>query len=205
MSVIDEKERLRARARALRHAAGRALGGAAGQRLKTRFVDAMGDMGIGGETPAGRVVAGYWPVGDEVDLRPLLVHLHGAGFVCALPVVTAPGEPLDFRRWHPGATLRPAGFGLREPGEEAPEVIPDVVLAPLLAFDAEGYRLGHGAAYYDRTLEVLRGAGTVLAVGIGFAVQEVVQVPRSKHDQRLDWIVTEEGAVAAKAAGMGPS
>ena len=76
----------------------------------------------------------------------------------------------------------------------SPEIVPDVLIVPLLAFDSEGYRLGYGGGFYDRTLHKLRGNGTALAVGVGYAAQHVARVPRDEYDQPLDWIITEKGA-----------
>ncbi len=152
----------------------------------------MAAMGI----PAGgQVAAGYLPIKGEMDACVLLSHLHGEGFVCALPVVGAPGAALVFRRWVPGAPLEKGRFGTRHPEPTEPELRPDVVLAPLLAFDARGYRLGWGGGYYDRTIEGLRGNGPLVAVGVAYAAQQVDTVPHSGRDQRLDWVVTEDGAV----------
>ena len=192
MSVDDEKTRLRAMARRRRAAANQAAGPGAGKALRDNFVAAMAALGI----PAGgRVVAGYLPIKGEMDVRVLLSHLHGEGFICALPVVGAPGAALVFRRWVPGAPLLKGRFGTRHPEPTEPELRPDVVLAPLLAFDARGYRLGWGGGYYDRTIEGLRGHGPLVAVGVAYAAQQVDKVPHSGRDQRLDWVVTEERAV----------
>jgi 5-formyltetrahydrofolate cyclo-ligase len=95
--------------------------------------------------------------------------------------------------------LERGGFGLLQPSPAAARVTPQVVLAPLLCFDAGGTRLGHGAGYYDYTVAALRRAGRVLFVGIAFAAQRVERVPHEDHDQRLDWIVTEKGAVRCAA------
>ena len=195
MSVDNEKERLRATALARRRTAAEALGGTAGESVKAHFLAARAAMGMPLAPDANwRAVAGYWPMDTEMDARPLLHHLHRRGFDCALPVVVGRGRALQFRRWRPEDVLEPAGFGLLQPSSSAARVMPRVVLAPLLCFDARGNRLGHGAGYYDYTLAALRRAGRVLAVGIAFAAQRVDRVPDEDHDQRLDWIVTEEGA-----------
>ncbi len=144
------------------------------------------------------VVAGYWPMGDEFDVRPLMHTLHARGHGCCLPVVTGQGAPLTFREWSPGATLSPAAFGTSVPGGDAPEVTPGVLLVPLLAFDGRGCRLGYGGGFYDRTLARLRAAGgPVLAVGIGFEAQRVEAVPAEATDERLDWLLSETRAEAA--------
>src|SRR5687768_8672141 len=141
--------------------------------------------------PKTTSVAGYWPVGTELDVRHTLSHLDLIGFGCALPVVVAKGKPLTFRIWTPQTPMERSGLGILAPAATVPEVDPDVLLVPLLAFDRAGYRLGYGAGFYDRTLERLRRSKNVTAVGIGFAGQEVDSVPRDQYDQPLDWLVTE--------------
>jgi 5-formyltetrahydrofolate cyclo-ligase len=150
----------------------------------------------------GTVVAGYWPLADELDPRPLMLALHGRSARLVLPVIEARGRPLRFRLWEPGAPLRVGRFGIAEPGEDAPELDPAIVLVPLLAFDRRGSRLGYGAGFYDRTLAGLRARGPVLAVGVAFAAQEVPFLPCDALDQPLDRIVTEAGAFEP-ASGRG--
>ncbi|HEX7008052.1 MAG TPA: 5-formyltetrahydrofolate cyclo-ligase, partial [Alphaproteobacteria bacterium] len=111
--------------------------------------------------------------------------------------VVARGRPLVFRRWRPGQTFVAGSLGEPAPPPDAPEVKPELLLVPLLAFDRRGYRLGYGGGYFDRTIAMLRaapdmaGVGGVLAVGLAYAAQEVPALPTEGHDQRLDWIVTE--------------
>jgi 5-formyltetrahydrofolate cyclo-ligase len=143
----------------------------------------------------GAPVSGYWPQPGELDCRPLLLALHRAGHPVGLPVVARRGEPLAFRRWEPERPLVPGIYGIAVPPPEAAPLVPALVLAPLLAFDAAGYRLGYGGGFYDRTLEKLAAGGNVLAVGVAYAAQEVPAVPRGAHDRRLDWIVTEKAAL----------
>jgi 5-formyltetrahydrofolate cyclo-ligase len=148
------------------------------------------------EVPAGAAVSGFWPMGEEIDVRPLLMQLHASGHPIGLPVVVKKGEPLIFRQWHPAMALVSGGFGTEVPPHSAPEVAPQVLIVPLLAFDAEGYRLGYGGGFYDRTLDKLRtgSAADPLAVGVAFSAQHVMRVPRDDYDQPLDWIVTEKAA-----------
>lgn len=143
----------------------------------------------------GTVVAGYWPMGDEIDPRPLLEILAGRGCVIGLPVVMARGQPLVFRQWESGEPLEQGLHGTCHPAAAAAEVVPDLILVPLLAFDGAGYRLGYGGGYYDRTLAGLRHRPHVRAVGVAFAAQRVEAVPRDQHDQILDLILTEQGLV----------
>lgn len=180
----EAKDAARLRARALRDAA---LDPAA----RARASHAVRERVLAELPLPGGVVAGYWPLGSELDVRPLLLHLHEAGRTAALPVSGPKGTPLTFRAWTPDAPLREGRFGIREPAAESPEVVPAVLFVPLLAFDRRGHRLGYGAGYYDRTLAGLRARGPVLAVGVGFAAQEVDSVPHGPYDQPLDRIVTE--------------
>jgi len=168
----------------------------AGQDLAARFHDAV-------HLPRGAVVSGYWPLDGELDIRPLLHQIHEQGHPIGLPVVKGKGQPLLFRRWTPGTVLVQGSFKVMTPPEGAPEIEPDVLLVPLLAFDHAGYRLGYGGGFYDRTLEKRRhgahSGGThsghrVLAIGVAYAAQETDSLPRGPFDQRLDWIVTEAWA-----------
>jgi len=137
-------------------------------------------------------VSAYLPIGSELDPRPLMVSLHGLGFGLAVPVVGAKGQPLRFRAWLPAAALVRGPFGVQVPADGA-WVEPDVLVVPLLAFDAAGYRLGYGAGFYDRTLAALRGRREVVALGFAYAAQQVAAVPREPTDARLDAVVTEAG------------
>ena len=141
--------------------------------------------------PKGAIIAGYWPMGDEMDPRPLMLALASRGHAIALPVTPPRGQPLAFRAWAPGAALRPGPMGTSEPvaGEE---LRPDVVLVPLLAFDRAGRRLGYGGGYYDRTLAALPAAK---AIGIGYADQEMAEVPAGPQDMRLPLIATEDSVI----------
>ena len=141
--------------------------------------------------PAGAVIAGYWPMGDEMDPRPLMLALASRGHALALPITPPRGRPLAFRAWAPGAALRLGPMGTSEPvaGEE---LRPDVLLVPLLAFDRAGRRLGYGGGYYDRTLAALPGAK---AIGIAYAGQEMPEVPAGPQDMRLPLIATEDSVI----------
>ena len=149
----------------------------------------------------GDAVSGYSPLGDEIDPRPVLEALHERGHPIGLPAMPGAAQPLTFRAWQPGAELQDGGYGTRVPPESAPAIVPRVLLVPMLAFDRAGYRLGYGGGFYDRTLEQLRAdQPDTLAVGIAYQAQEVDRVPRGRHDQRLDTILTEQGPVALTSA-----
>jgi len=134
-------------------------------------------------------LAGYMAMRTEVD--PLPVMAAHAGPV-GVPVIVAPGRALVFHRWTPGCAMLEGPFGARIPAQ-AEAMQPRVVIVPLLAFDARGYRLGYGGGFYDRTLAALRAGGPVLALGFAYGAQERAEVPIDAFDQRLDGVVTEDG------------
>ena len=146
------------------------------------------------ETPA--VVSGFWPMAEELDIRPLMIELHNQGCQLALPVVVAKRQPLVFRAWRPGDALEAGVFGTLHPSPKREVVEPDALIVPLLAVDEEGWRLGYGGGFYDRTLLGLRARRRVTAVGVGFNAQLVDDVPHGPDDQRLDWLLTDKRACA---------
>jgi 5-formyltetrahydrofolate cyclo-ligase len=157
---------------------------------------AMADRMLKGLFPRGHTagtVAIYRASGSEIDPRPLGEELRQLGWRLALPASDEPDSPVVFRGWRPGDRLAPDAMGIAAPLAAAAEVHPDVVVAPLIAFDRSGGRLGQGGGYYDRTLEALRnGANPPAFVGLAFSIQEVDHVPLEPHDQRLDAILTEK-------------
>lgn len=134
----------------------------------------------------------YLPVRSEIDSMPAALALAGLGYRLAVPVVVGPGLALEFRSWTAGAPTVAGAFGVPVPDGGAPAV-PDVLLVPLLAFDAGGHRLGYGGGFYDRTIAALRAAGAVQALGFAYAAQQVPAVPVGALDVRLDAVVTEAG------------
>ena len=144
--------------------------------------------------PGCRIYGLYHPVGSELDPSPIRI----AGARCALPVVVSREAPLVFRLHGPGKPLQPDAIGIPAPGPDAPEVLPDVVFTPVLAFDRRGGRLGQGGGHYDRTIEALRTVRAVLVIGLAYAGQEVDEIPAEPHDQRLDAILTETGYVPVR-------
>jgi 5-formyltetrahydrofolate cyclo-ligase len=130
------------------------------------------------------------PMRTEIDPLPAMAaHLGPVG----VPVIMAAATPLRFREWSPGCAMMEGAFKALIPVDGA-WVTPQVLIVPLLAFDARGYRLGYGGGFYDRTLQGLRAAGPVVAIGFAFSAQEVAEVPIDDTDQRLDMIITENGA-----------
>ncbi len=137
----------------------------------------------------GIVVAGYWPMAGEVDIRPLLSRLSCVGCRIALPVIISKSV-LAFRICNTRLKLERGPHGTQHPPAGRPQVIPNVILVPLLAFDSAGFRLGFGAGYYDRTLAWLRlrQRRKIVAIGIAFPDQEIPHVPRHRHDIALDLV-----------------
>lgn len=140
--------------------------------------------------PAFAVFSGYRAAGAEMDPQPLMSRLLETGAACALPVAQ-PGRPLAFRAWRPGEPLAPDAAGVPAPLEDAPSLVPELLICPLLAFDRRGGRLGQGGGHYDRTIENLRAAGKVFVLGLAYAGQETASLALEAHDQRLDAILTE--------------
>ena len=143
--------------------------------------------------PPFRVVAGYRAVGAELGPWPVLRRLQAAGARIALPVALAAQTPLVFRAYEADQPLAPDAAAIPSPTEAAEALTPDLVIAPLVAFDRQGFRLGQGGGYYDRTLQALRGSGPLFVIGLAYAGQEVDRIPRDAHDQPLDAILTETG------------
>jgi 5-formyltetrahydrofolate cyclo-ligase len=141
--------------------------------------------------PPGRIVGFCWPVRNEPDLLPLLANWREKGVVLALPVASQPATALRFRVWQPDTAMVTDDFGIPTPSE-GEFVAPEVLLIPLNAFDAEGFRLGYGGGYFDRTLAEMRPRP--LTIGVGFELGRAPTVWPQAHDVRLDWIVTEAGA-----------
>jgi 5-formyltetrahydrofolate cyclo-ligase len=189
--VLDLKRRARTAANAARAHAHKTLGDRAGLML------AQHELPIERQTDRASL-SGFYPYQAEINVLPLLARLVSEGWQTALPVVMAKGAPLTFRAWAPG---EPTGRGIWDihiPVETAPELQPDVLLVPMLAFDRRGYRLGYGGGFYDRTLAELRKLKPVTAIGVAYAEQEMAEVPVSEFDEPLDWILTERGVIEPK-------
>jgi 5-formyltetrahydrofolate cyclo-ligase len=144
---------------------------------------------------AAQTVAGYRPQRGEFDPLPVLRRFAAAGAQLSLPAATAPEAPLEFRAWSEGDVLEPDVFGIPSPTPARPKVDPDLILAPVLAFDRRGGRVGQGAGCFDRTLQQARARGPVFVIGLAFASQEVDRAPIAAHDQGLDAILTESGYI----------
>lgn len=187
-SAPDAKAALRKRALLAARASAAAYGDAAGERVARSFTAQI-------SLPPEAVVSGYAPLKSEIDPMPLLKRLAQRGHVVTLPFVAGPDRPLSFKRWRPGEPLLAGQFGARGPHAAAQTLEPDLLIVPLVAFDSDGYRLGRGGGFYDRTIAELKAKKPVQTIGLAFSAQLILEVPRESHDERLDWIVTEEGAL----------
>jgi 5,10-methenyltetrahydrofolate synthetase len=130
------------------------------------------------------------PVRGEFDARPLACRLLERGWHAAMPVVTAVAAPMGFHAWTPSSAMSADRYGIPIPAAGA-AVMPDIVLLPLVAFDAQGFRLGYGGGYFDRTLAAM--VPRPQAIGIGFELARVADIRPEAHDVRLDAVVTETG------------
>lgn len=184
-----ERARLRAARLALSVAERKEIGEALARHLQQVLQDRFGGA-------QGKVFSAYWPIKGEPDLRPLMAELHKAGITVALPLVETRAAPLTFRRWTPETRMVRGDWNIPVPPSDATVVTPDIALAPLVGWTAEGYRLGYGGGYFDRTLAVLKPKPFV--VGIGFQEARLQTIYPQPHDIPLDLIVTENGVQAIR-------
>jgi 5-formyltetrahydrofolate cyclo-ligase len=154
---------------------------------------AIAKRGLPIEIAPGTIISGYSPIRSEIDPLPLMRMLAAQGARLALPAVLARGKSLAFRAWSPDDRLMLGPLGILEPSPAAAELIPDIMLVPLAAFDRLGHRIGYGAGHYDYTLAHLRKAKSITAIGLAFAAQEIEAVPALSHDVALDYVLTETG------------
>lgn len=185
----EETDKLVLRRVALRarKAASLRLGEKAGDMLIKSFPDEL--------ISPKMCVAGFLPINDEIDPRPLMQWLESKGCSLCLPVVASRNRPLRFLSWKTGDDLVLGPYRTMQPPSSAKVVTPDLIIIPLVAFDSRGHRLGYGGGYYDRTLEALREKQDVTAVGIAYSAQKIEEVPINEFDQPVDWIITEKDAM----------
>jgi 5-formyltetrahydrofolate cyclo-ligase len=161
-------------------------------KQRTKSAQALAKRGLPVEIVTGMVVSGYSPIRNEIDPAPLMLRLAEQGARLALPVVNARGKSLTFRAWSPSDRLMLGPLGIPEPSPAAAELIPDIMLVPLAAFDRLGHRIGYGAGHYDYTFAHLRKSKAVTGIGVAFAVQEIEAVPALSHDVALDFVLTDK-------------
>lgn len=184
----------RRRLAGLREGLGQTGRAQASRSIRGHLATILASRGIG----RGTVLAGYWPIRGEPDLRPLLSDLHGAGVVIALPVVETRAAPLVFRRWTPGMPMARGHWNIPVPPPAAEALFPDIAVAPCLGWDDACCRLGWGGGYYDRTLAAL--SPRPASIGIALAAARLRTIYPQPHDVPLDTIVTETGMGAERKA-----
>lgn len=139
------------------------------------------------------IVASYIPVGSEANPQQLLQQALDAGCKAALPHVTGRAAPMRFLRWSPGQSLEGGPLGLSQPAANAEQCQPDVILVPLIAFDARLMRLGQGAGHYDRALSLLPDS---YCIGIAWSVQQAPALPADPWDIPMNAVLTEKAWIA---------
>ncbi len=168
----------------------KAIGAAERERRTALIASHLGQLL--GPVVAGKCISAYWPFQGEPDLRGWLADIAAEGATCLLPVVAQKAGPLEFRTWTPGAALTRGVLGILIPagGQQRQ---PDIVIAPVIGYDRGCYRLGVGGGYFDRTLAAL--SPRPLAIGIGFAQQQIRTIKPQPHDIPMDAVVTENGVI----------
>jgi 5-formyltetrahydrofolate cyclo-ligase len=192
MSVDREKFELRRIAKEHRSTWTKTERVEAAENLKKNFQSILDHSNF--QTERSTIIAGFWPIADEIDIRPLISELHKTGHLIVLPVVVGKEQPLIFRVWEPKTILEKGSFGTHHPSANHPEAIPTILLVPLLAFDINGQRLGWGGGFYDRTISNFRSQFSIITVGVAYQNQQIDNVPHIPTDEPLDWVVTEISA-----------
>jgi 5-formyltetrahydrofolate cyclo-ligase len=159
------------------------------------------DERVAGVRAGGPSVSVYWPIRAEPDLRSWMEKLCRSGVRVALPVAMALARPLIFRAWCPGSRLARGLWNIPYPAE-GEALVPDIVIAPLVGFDRQGYRLGYGGGFFDRTLATL--SPKPLTLGVGYSDAELSTIYPQPHDVPMDWVITPSSAFAATAAKISP-
>lgn len=177
-----KSERQRQRLLALRLALPQEIYDAFSNRIAARLDAIFPDL-------TGRSVSLYWPLRGEPDLRPWAGAIERRGARCCLPVVVEKAAPLKFMIWHPGEKLIRGFWNIPVPPHGG-EIIPDIVLAPVIGYDEKNFRLGYGGGYFDRTLAALPARPRV--IGIGFSISRIRTIYPLGHDIPLDMLVTED-------------
>lgn len=163
------------------------------EKIAATLDERLGDI-------AGRRISLYWPFRGEPDLRGWMRRAHERGAACLLPVVVKKAAPLIFRRWRPGCAMERGVWNIPIPaGDE--EKTPEILIAPLVGFDAAGYRLGYGGGFYDRTIAALPHPAEV--IGVGYDAQRVESIRPQWHDVPMTEIITGAGAFTPERPAQG--
>ncbi|MEA1938618.1 MAG: 5-formyltetrahydrofolate cyclo-ligase [Pseudomonadota bacterium] len=183
--IEKAKGELRKDAHRLRILSRKRFGIKAGEVLRDRLISNL-------PLPVDAAISAHWPIGSEIDIRPLLLAMLKRGHKILLPDMTDPNQPLTFRPWRGGAITERDRAGVPVPSAPCHTDPPDIVIVPMLAFDRDGVRLGRGGGHWDRTLAALRRSNwRLLVVGVGWSANEVLRAPSLPHDEPVDMVVTE--------------
>ena len=202
-TIETRKDRLRQTMLAARKAVSDpALDAGIAQHAIALLTELLGDWPQDAPPP---VIAGYWPIKGEADPGSIMTALNATGQRVALPVVLSLDVPLVFRQWTPDMVLETGRLNILVPPETAPQLEPDILLVPLVAFDPRGYRLGMGGGFYDRTIAALKASKSIVTIGLAYTAQAVDELPVDQFDQCLDWIITEQEAMSIPTRYAVPS
>lgn len=190
MTSEDAKAALRAQLRAARD--GFVLDLAPGERARLELCAADRLMPL---LDGAQCVAFYHARGGELDCIAAIAATAARGIAIALPHVGGAGEPMRFLGWKPGEPLEAGWRGLVQPRADAPEAVPDIIVAPLLGFDSAGWRLGQGGGFYDRAFALSPEARKF---GLAWSIQQLAAIPPDPWDVPLDAVVTECGVIERK-------
>ncbi len=167
--------------------------GSFSSRDRRSVTNAIADVGQDFLASGGRkVIAGFFPVGDQITPLLLMQALFHRQLPLALPKLDDQNS-LRFYSWWPGAKMHTPQGAIPAPLECEEEVAPDYLLVPMLGFDQMGNRLGFGSDFYSQAIRSVRARSDTTVVGIGFAEQELGAILHDDSEGRLDWIITQNG------------
>tara|TARA_B100000575_G_scaffold176318_1_gene141385 strand:- start:298 stop:921 length:624 start_codon:yes stop_codon:yes gene_type:complete len=188
LKIQELKKRLRDKATSIRGEISNEAAAEAADAIATHFFRTW-------SPGRSKVVAGFWPINSEINIRPLIENLYRAGCDIVLPEVVAPSKVLLFRKWTTGAQMTKGSYKTSVLTASAAVMEPDWILVPLLAFDPERFRLGYGGGYYDVTLSQLAKKREIFTIGVAYDIQKIDVVPRESSDFQLDAILTENRVI----------
>jgi len=188
LKIQELKKRLRDKATSIRGEISNEAAAEAADAIATHFFRTW-------SPGRSKVVAGFWPINSEINIRPLIENLYRAGCDIVLPEVVAPSKVLLFRKWTTGAQMTKGSYKTSVLTANAAVMEPDWILVPLLAFDPERFRLGYGGGYYDVTLSQLAKKREIFTIGVAYDIQKIDVVPRESSDFQLDAILTENRVI----------
>ena len=143
-------------------------------------------------------IAGYYPASYEVNILKFLEKASKKKIKISLPVITS-SKSMNFKLWTFNEPLFINKFGILEPNKTNKEIIPDLIMVPLVAFDRNLNRIGYGKGYYDRKLKkIKKNKKEIISLGIAYSFQKCVEIPTNKYDYKLDYIFTEQGIISSK-------